>query len=413
MSEQDTKQFTENLPIIIVGHVDHGKSTLIGRLLCETGNVPQEKFQELQRLAESEGREFEYSSLLDYLEEERKEGRTIDIAHTYFQANKRNYIVIDSPGHHEFLKKMITGASQAEAAILLIDIQQGICEQTRRHCYILSLLGIEQIAVLVNKMDLVEYSQSAFGQMTTEILEELSSLNLKAADIIPVSAKNGDNIVQTSHNMPWYTGPTALSTLGGFGKKDIADTHLRFPIQGAFDIDGQTHAVGRIESGVLKKGQTVHIYPDNKECKVLSIKKFQQEKIDEVHAGECVGVLLEGIVPQRGNVVTDVIPCRVGRSFRAHVFCLENTPLDINANFEWKCTTQEATARIQTIYNKFDPAFVSIDKSNSKQILPGEVAEVEITLNTDSLYDRFSEIPELGRFVFEISGNPVAGGVIL
>src|SRR5579871_1155365 len=204
---------TEQLKIVIVGHVDHGKSTFVGRLFHDTGSLPEGKLEQLQKVAERRGVPFEWANLMDALQSERDQNITIDTAQIWFQTQKRQYVIIDAPGHKEFLKNMITGAANAEAALLLIDANEGIQEQSRRHGYLLNLLGIRQVAVLVNKMDLENYSQARFNQIETEYRAFLHTLGVEPRLFIPMSAKLGDNIASPSAHMPWWKGPTVLAAL--------------------------------------------------------------------------------------------------------------------------------------------------------------------------------------------------------
>src|SRR3990172_1552310 len=249
------------LHIVIVGHVDHGKSTLVGRLFYDTGSLSDEKLEEIKRAAEKLDRPLEFAYVMDHLEEERKRGITIDIAHTFFSTPKRRYVIIDAPGHKEFLKNMISGTSQAEAALLLVDVHRGIEEQTLRHCYILGLLGIKQVAVIANKMDLVDYSEKVFNEIKDRVTEVLAERKVKPAYIIPISASKGENVANRTERLSWYKGPTVLESLDSFETLKTEEKDLRFPVQDVYDIDGKAVAVGRVEAGVLRKGQDVVIMP--------------------------------------------------------------------------------------------------------------------------------------------------------
>src|ERR1700694_842502 len=205
---------TEQLKIVIVGHVDHGKSTFVGRLFHDTGSLPEGKLEQLQKIAERRGVPFEWANLMDALQSERDQNITIDTAQIWFHTAKRQYVIIDAPGHKEFLKNMVTGAANAEAALLLIDAHEGVQENSRRHGYLLNLLGIRQIAVLVNKMDLETYSQARFQQIETEYRAWLKTVGVEPKVFIPIAARHGDNIAVRSSNMAWYGGATVLATLG-------------------------------------------------------------------------------------------------------------------------------------------------------------------------------------------------------
>src|SRR6188768_2158937 len=226
---------TEQLKIVIVGHVDHGKSTFVGRLFHDTGSLPEGKLEQLQRISERRGVPFEWANLMDALQSERDQNITIDTAQIWFQTAKRQYVIIDAPGHKEFLKNMVTGAANAEAALLLIDANEGVQEQSRRHGYLLNLLGIRQIAVLVNKMDLQGYSQERYESVEREYREFLSSIGVEAKQFVPIAAKHGDNIAALSANMPWWKGPTVLDVLDQFNVADLPSNQpLRFPVQDVY-----------------------------------------------------------------------------------------------------------------------------------------------------------------------------------
>src|SRR5688572_18228944 len=271
-SNGSTSAPTEQLKIVIVGHVDHGKSTFVGRLFHDTGSLPEGKLEQLQKIAERRGVPFEWANLMDALQSERDQNITIDTAQIWFHTKKRQYVIIDAPGHKEFLKNMVTGAANAEAALLLIDANEGVQEQSRRHGYLLNLLGIRQIAVLVNKMDLQDYSKERFDQIEREYRAFLKSVGVIPQRFIPIAAKHGDNIATLSSNMPWWTGPTVLEALDQFKVTDLPlDQPLRFPIQDVYRFDERRILAGRIESGRLKVGDRLLFSPSNKVSTVKTI----------------------------------------------------------------------------------------------------------------------------------------------
>src|SRR5262249_15125178 len=239
---------TEQLKIVIVGHVDHGKSTFVGRLFHDTGSLPEGKLEQLQQIAERRGVPFEWANLMDALQSERDQNITIDTAQIWFRTAKRQYVIIDAPGHKEFLKNMVTGAANAEAALLLIDAHEGVQENSRRHGYLLNLLGIRQIAVLVNKMDLEEYRQARFQQIETEYRAWLKTIGVEPRIFIPTAANQGDNIAGRTPQMPWWTGPTVLETLDEFRVAEPPNHQpLRFPIQDVYRFDERRIFAGRVE----------------------------------------------------------------------------------------------------------------------------------------------------------------------
>ena len=262
---------TEQLKIVIVGHVDHGKSTFVGRLIHDTGSLPEGKLEQLQKAAERRGVPFEWANLMDALQSERDQNITIDTAQIWFHTQKRQYVIIDAPGHKEFLKNMVTGAANAEAALLLIDAHEGVQENSRRHGYLLHLLGIRQIAVLVNKMDLASYSQDRFRAIEQEYRAWLNTIGLTPKQFIPIAAKHGDNVAARSVNMPWWQGPTVLETLDEFEVAGLpVNQPLRFPVQDVYRFDERRILAGRVESGSIKVGDRLIFAPSNKTSRPTS-----------------------------------------------------------------------------------------------------------------------------------------------
>lgn len=399
--------------MVIVGHVDHGKSTLVGRLLFDTGSLPPEKLAEVKRASETQGKAFEFAYIMDNLEEERAKGITIDIAHTFFMTAKRRYVIIDAPGHKEFLKNMISGTSQAQAALLLIDVSLGVQEQTLRHCYILGMLGVKQVAVIVNKMDIVGYSQERFDAVKKTIEEVLAGLNVKPAYIIPISAKNGENVAKRCEELSWYAGPSVLEALDSFTPLVIEDKSMRFPVQDVYDVGGASVAVGRVEAGTLHKGQSVVVLPEGRAAKIAGIMKYLEDDMIEAPAGDCIGITVEGAPLKRGQIVADVANTTITDTIHANIFWMVDKDYKLGIPVTFKCATQEVRGKINRINKRFDPASVTIVENDAQVIKPAEIAEVEISLEGKVSVDRFSDIPELGRFVLEHGGHPVAGGIII
>src|SRR6202158_1268099 len=298
------KPVTEQLKIVIVGHVDHGKSTFVGRLFHDTGSLPDGKLEQLQQVAERRGVPFEWANLMDALQAERDQNITIDTAQIWFRTKQRQYVIIDAPGHKEFLKNMVTGAASAEAALLLIDATEGVQEQSRRHGYLLQMLGITQIAVLVNKMDLKGYSDKVFKSIEEQYRDFLQQLGVTPKLFVPIAAKLGDNVATKSTNMPWYTGPTVLQALDEFRISEKPhDLPLRFPIQDVYRFDERRILAGRIEAGTIKVGDRLLFSPGNKTSTVKTIEQWSAPARDSASAGESIGVTLsEQIFVERGSV---------------------------------------------------------------------------------------------------------------
>ncbi|HXJ74077.1 MAG TPA: GTP-binding protein, partial [Candidatus Dormibacteraeota bacterium] len=320
---------TEQLKIVIVGHVDHGKSTFVGRLFHDTGSLPEGKLEQLQKIAERRGVPFEWANLMDALQSERDQNITIDTAQIWFQTPKRQYVIIDAPGHKEFLKNMVTGAANAEAALLLIDAHEGVQENSRRHGYLLNLLGIRQIAVLVNKMDLVQHSLSKFQEIEAEYRRWLKSIHVDPRLFIPIAAKHGDNIATRSANMPWWTGPTVLETLDEFKVAELPRNQpLRLPIQDVYRFDERRIFAGRVEAGSVRVGDRLVFSPSNKTSTVKSIERWNAPASDVAHAGESIGLqLTEQIYVARGAVAAlETAPPYELSRFKARLFWLGRQP---------------------------------------------------------------------------------------
>ncbi|MAG21798.1 MAG: hypothetical protein CL943_00635 [Candidatus Diapherotrites archaeon] len=405
----------EDMKIVIVGHVDHGKSTLIGRLLFDTGSLPESKIDELKRTCEALGRELEFGFVMDSLEEERDQAITIDTAQTFFKTDKRDYVIIDAPGHKEFIKNMITGASLAQAAILLVDAKEGVQEQTKRHAYILSLLGMKQVIVAINKMDLVEYKQERFEEVKGDVEKFLESIDVKPEYVIPVSAKEGDNIAKKGENMSWWAEDTILQSLDSFiVEKREASTALRFPVQDVYHIDGKRIVAGRIESGKISVGDKVVLQPTNIEATVKTIEVFMDEDRKEAGAGESIGITTEEpIFADRGQVICtkEALP-GIGNEVEANIFWMSKTPLEKGERITLKCATQEIACSVAEIRKKFDSSSLEQLEENAEQLKETEVGEVLIKTDKSIAFDSFNDIQETGRFVLERGMDTVAGGII-
>jgi len=280
---------------VLVGHVDHGKSTLIGRLLHDTNSLTEGAVEKVRKICQDKGVDFEYAYLLDALQEEQEQGITIDITKIEFSTPKRHYTIIDAPGHKEFLKNMISGASNAEAAILIIDAAEGVKEQTKKHAYLLSLLGIKQVYAVVNKMDLVNYSQHRFEEVKNQAAKYLQKLGIFTQKYIPIAAKKGDNVTYRSDNMPWYVGPTILQAIDDFVKEPgLEQKPLRFPVQDVYKFDQRRIIAGRLESGSLMVGDEIIVLPSQKKSKIRTLESWQQkDKTSSAATGQCIGITIE------------------------------------------------------------------------------------------------------------------------
>lgn len=405
----------ELMKIVVVGHVDHGKSTVIGRLLYDTHSLPLGAIEKVKRISEEKGKPFEYAYLLDAFEEEQKQGITIDITQLQFRTEWRDYVIIDAPGHKEFLKNMISGAAAAEAALLIIDAGEGVQEQSKRHGYLLSLLGIKKVYVLVNKMDLRGYAETAFLAIKEEMSAFLDSIGVHPLRYIPVSAFYGENIAATSAVMDWYHGPTVLAALDLFVKEEAADTGpLRFPIQDVYKFDNRRIIAGRIESGNLRIGDKIVILPEKKLTHVKSIEQWPEPGTRETASvGMSVGITVtDEFYNRRGEVIAgpESIP-HTGKLFRANIFWLGRQPLTGHREYKLKLATQETSCVLQSIDKVIDAATLA-HQEQTEAININDVAEVVIRCRETLCFDRFADNHALGRFVL-LDGYDVCGGGII
>ncbi len=404
----------EVLSFVIVGHVDHGKSTLIGRLLYDTDSLAPDKIAEVQKASAGRGIETEFAYLLDHLEEEREQGITIDTTQVFFKTEKRRYVIIDAPGHVEFVKNMITGASQAEAAVLIIDVAEGVKEQTKRHSYMLSLLGLNQIIVVLNKMDLVDFSQERFEAVKKDVHDWLNSISTKPLLFIPISAIKGDNIASKSEKMAWYAGPTFLESLDSLKNAQPAeDKALIFPVQDVYKVDDKRITAGRIEAGGFRRGQQVRILPSGQTTRIKSIEKFPRQ-VDAAVAGESIGITTEDpLFLNRGDVVcTPEGEPTLTDTFDATIFWMSKQDFNKEKRITIRCATQETTARVERIDKRIDSSTLDIIEQNAGTLKNLEVGQVTIKAKAPIVIKTFNDVKELGRFVFVEGDNICAGGII-
>jgi bifunctional enzyme CysN/CysC len=408
---------TEQLKIVIVGHVDHGKSTFVGRLFHDTGSLPEGKLEQLQKVAERRGVPFEWANLMDALQSERDQNITIDTAQIWFRTPKRQYVIIDAPGHKEFLKNMITGAANAEAALLLIDAHEGVQENSRRHGYLLNLLGIRQIAVLVNKMDLENYSQATFNHIETEYRQWLNSIGVIPTVFIPISARHGDNIASPGANMPWYHGTTVLAALDDFKIAELPQNQpLRFPIQDVYRFDERRILAGRVEAGSIKVGDRIAFSPSNKVSTVKSIERWNAPKTDHAAAGESIGITLtEQVFVERGFIAAhETSPPYELTRFKARLFWLGKRPFAKGKKYKLKLATQEAECEIDSIERVIDASTLATISRKPTEVFVGrhEVAELTLRTRKPVAFDTANEVMPTGRFVI-VDGFDVSGGGIV
>jgi bifunctional enzyme CysN/CysC len=410
----------EQMHVVVVGHVDHGKSTIIGRLLADTNSLPKGKLEAIREKTLKSGRPFEFAYLIDALKDEQAQSITIDSARVFFQSNERNYIIIDAPGHIEFIKNMVTGASHAEAAILVIDAEEGVQENSRRHGYLLGMLGIKKIVVVVNKMDLVDYSQAVFKAIVDEYSHYLSDLGIQPMYYIPVSGREGDGVVKPSERLAWHTGPTVLDALDLFTKeKPLVDLPLRIPVQDVYKFnnfgDNRRIVAGNIASGQIKVGDEMVFYPSGKRTKVKTIESFNIPKVATSVTGQAVGfTMLEQIYVNRGQIATRVqdTPPFVSSRLRASIFWLGKQPLSLGKDYIFKLGTSHEKVQVEAIHKVIDASDYK-NQNDRTEIGHHDVAEVTFKLAHPIAFDTSEVFPETSRFVlvddYEIRG----GGIVL
>jgi bifunctional enzyme CysN/CysC len=410
----------EQMNIVIVGHVDHGKSTVIGRLLADTGSLPEGKLDSVKEYCRKNSKPFEYAFLLDALKDEQAQGITIDTARSFFKTDKRDYIMIDAPGHIEFLKNMVTGASRAEAALLVIDAKEGIRENSKRHGHIVAMLGIRQVVVLVNKMDLVGFDAEVFRTIRREFSEFLQKVKIKPLNFIPISAVDGDNIAVRSSQTLWYDGPTVLEQLDGFvNRKQNRELPFRMPVQDIYKFteqgDDRRIVAGTILSGKISSGDEVVFLPSHKRTTIASIERFNASPADSAFAEEAVGLTLKTqIYIKPGELLVkagDKQPL-LGSRFKANIFWVGKAPLVKNKNYKLKIGTMRTGVKLVEISHIIDAAELNIDTFKD-QVERHDVAECIFETVKPIAYDPIAEIELTGRFVIVDNYEIAGGGIIL
>ncbi len=408
-------KLNEQLNVVIVGHVDHGKSTLIGRLLHDTNALQDGKMEELQSICKKRNVPFEWSFVLDAFQAERDQAITIDTTQIFFSSEKRNYVIIDAPGHREFLKNMISGAAQADAAVLVVDADEGVREQTKRHAYMLHLLGMKQICVVVNKMDKIGFDSKIFNRVSQEVKEYLATLNLAPSHLIPISAREGDMLSIRGKNLDWYKGKTLIETLDNFQVETQPVSHaLRFPIQDVYRQNEKRILVGRIETGSLCVGDTLYFSPTNEKAVVETIESFPQKKaVVKASAGQSIGITLsERIFVERGHIAAhkDNLPMMTN-VFRANIFWLSDKPLAVGNSYTVRFGTSETKVNIQSIDMMVDTQTLKKDK-NAKKLEKNNVAEITFRCRDMIAIDPHTTNFKMGRAVIYGQHKVVGGGLI-
>jgi len=415
-AQRSSSDVAPTLRVVFVGHVDHGKSTLIGRILHDTGSLPEGKIEEIKKVCAAEGMGFEFAFLLDALLEEQKQNVTIDTTEIPFRTTRRRYAIIDAPGHKEFLKNMITGASRADAAILVISADEGVREQSRRHAYLLSMLGIKHVVVVVNKMDLVDYSEKRFREIEQEYRKFLRELGLDAPSFIPASAREGENVARASMKMKWYCAANVLEALDLLKtqERDV-DLPLRFCVQDVYRFDGRRIIAGRIETGTLRVGDQLVFSPANKSSVVATIERWNaQENNGPAVAGDSIGITLgEQIFVERGHIASheNETPIEANR-FHADLFWIVREPLRVGHLYGLRLATQDVKCEVVSIERVMDSSTLETKSDGREQLERNETGRLTIQTRAPLVIDNHDRIPNLGRFVIIDDGQICGGGTI-
>ncbi|MCH7660730.1 MAG: translation elongation factor EF-1 subunit alpha [Euryarchaeota archaeon] len=408
--------------LAIIGHVDHGKSTLVGRLLYETGSVPEHVIEQHREEAAEKGKGgFEFAYVMDNLAEERERGVTIDIAHQEFDTDEFYFTIVDTPGHRDFVKNMITGASQADHAVLVVAADDGVAPQTQEHVFLARTLGIQELIIGVNKMDLVDYSESDYDDVVEEVKELLNQVRFDTenANFIPISAFEGDNIAERSDNTDWYDGKILLEALNSLPEPEPpTDAPLRLPIQDVYTISGiGTVPVGRVETGVLETGMNVSFQPSDAGGEVKTV-EMHHEEVPRAEPGDNVGFNVRGVGKddiRRGDVCGPAEdPPSVAETFKAQIVVMQH-PSVITAGYTpvFHAHTAQVACTIEAIDQKIDPASGEVEEENPDFIQSGDAAVVTVRPQKPLSIEPSSEIPELGSFAVRDMGQTIAAGRVL
>ena len=413
--------------IVFIGHVDHGTSTTIGRLLFDTANIPEQIIKKFEEMGEK-GKSFKFAWVMDRLKEERERGITIDVAHTKFETPHRYITIIDAPGHRDFVKNMITGASQADVAILIVDAKDGVMPQTKEHAFLARTLGINYIIVGINKMDTVNYDEKRFNEVKNQVTKLLQMLGYKNFAVIPISAWEGDNVVKKSDKMPWYKGPTLIEALDKVPEPEKpVDKPLRIPIQDVYSIKGVgTVPVGRVETGVLKVGDVIIFEPASTifhkaiQGEVKSI-EMHHESMPEALPGDNIGFNVRGVGKndiKRGDVAGhSTNPPTVIKpkdTFKAQIIVLNHpTAITIGYTPVLHAHTTQVAVRFEQLLAKLDPRTGNIVEENPQFIKTGDSAIVVLRPTKPMVIEPVKELPQLGRFAIRDMGQTVAAGMVI
>jgi len=412
-----------HMNMITAGHVDHGKSTLIGRLLFDSGSLSEQELRKLKEKAKEMKKEtFEFAFVMDQLKEERERGVTIDLMYKGFETNKFYFTIIDCPGHRDFIKNMITGASQADAAILVVSAKDSVQEQTKEHLYLSKVLGIDQIVVAVNKMDTVNYDEANYKKVKEEVGKILETLGYKTDEVpfVPVSAYVGDNVAKKSDKMAWYKGGTLMDTLDSTIKvpEKPVDKPLRMPVQDVYSITGVgTVPVGKIETGVLKPGEKIIFEPSGSVGEVKSV-EMHHKQLDKAEPGDNVGINIRGVAKneiKKGDVIGPANnPPTVAKEFTGQIIVLQH-PTVITKGYTpvFHTHTAHVACKIVEIVKKIDPKTGQSIQDNPDMLKSGDAAIIRVQPTQPLAIEKQSDFPQLAKFAIRDMGKTVAAGIVI
>ncbi|MFT9382975.1 MAG: adenylyl-sulfate kinase [Acetobacter orientalis] len=414
MTKSDISSLDASTPIVIVGHVDHGKSTLIGRLLHDTDNLQEGKVAQIIESSKKRGLKIEWSFLLDSLQIERDQGVTVDSTRIPFRLGQREFVIVDAPGHRQFLRNMITGAADAEAAVLVVDAAEGAREQTRRHAMLLHLIGIRHVIVLLNKADLLDFDQQKIEAVEHSVSELLAKLDLKAAVFVPASARDGDNIATRSERTPWYKGPTLTEALAQVPTPEVrTELPLRFPVQDVYRFDDKRYVAGRIERGRVRVGDTVIIGAQKTPARVASLESWHTAPQISAVAGQSIAVTLEpDVIPDRGDILylPDTPPVEASR-IRTRLFWLRQEPLRVGESFKLRLATAEHAVTVVSIDTVLD--LDNLTAHPGEEVPAEGFAEITLAASEKIQFDAFAPGTSDGRGVLVDRLQRIVGGAPL
>ncbi len=410
-----------HLNLVFIGHVDHGKSTLVGRLLYDSGSLSEQEYRKLEAEAKEKGKgTFAFAYAMDNLKEERERGVTIDVAYKKFEGKKNDFTIIDAPGHKDFVKNMITGTSQADAAVLVVAAKEGVKPQTKEHAFLSQVMGIKQLTIAINKMDEVGYEEGKFKEIKGEMEKLLGGIGFKAETVkyIPVSAWEGDNVAKKTEKMPWYSGPTLIDALDDLiAPEPPTDKPLRLPIQDVYNIKGVGMVpVGRVETGIIKPGDQIIVQPSGATGEVKTV-EMHHEQLPQAVPGDNIGFNVRGLDKtqvKRGHVLGHTNnPPSVAKEFTAQIVVLSH-PTAIPAGYTpvFHMHTEQLSCTLTELQKSLDPKTGNVKEENPKFLKTGDAAIVKIVPTRPVVVEEYKAFPQLGRFAIRDMGQTVAAGMV-